>query len=99
MKSTGRWSHTRWTFHTLWTYDRSTAKVVGMSFQASMYEKFVAAGSQAGERLIPQYIGTRPDFDIVIVGSGIGGGVLADALAELDKPLRILVLEAGSFLY
>jgi GMC oxidoreductase len=70
-----------------------------MSFQASMYEKFVAAGSQAGERLFPQYIGIRPDFDIVIVGSGVGGGLLADALAQVDKPLRILVLEAGSFLY
>src|SRR4029453_6168722 len=41
----------------------------------------------------------RPDFDIVIVGSGVGGGLLADALAQVDKPLRILVLEAGSFLY
>jgi choline dehydrogenase-like flavoprotein len=65
-----------------------------------MYENFVAADSQAGERLIPQYIGIRPDFDIVIIGSGVGGGVLADNLAErLGGHARILVLEAGSFLY
>ncbi|HEY5706176.1 MAG TPA: GMC oxidoreductase [Terrimicrobiaceae bacterium] len=71
-----------------------------MSFQASMYENFVAADSQARERLIPHYIGMRTDFDIVIVGSGVGGGVLADDLAErLGDHLRILVLEAGSFLY
>ena len=44
--------------------------------------------------------GPRDDFDIVIVGSGIGGGVLADDLAErVGGQKRILVLEAGSFVY
>jgi hypothetical protein len=50
-----------------------------------MYENFVAADSQAGQRLIRQYMGMRTDFDIVIVGSGVGGGVLADTLASLAK--------------
>ena len=68
-----------------------------MSFEPKMYQGFVAADSPAQQRLIRQYEGTGTNFDIVIVGSGVGGGVLADALA--DKGLRILVLEAGSFLY
>jgi hypothetical protein len=71
-----------------------------MNFQASMYENFIAADSPARERLIRQYMGMRTDFDIVIVGSGVGGGVLADNLADrLGDRLRILILEAGSFLY
>lgn len=41
----------------------------------------------------------RPDvdYDVVIVGSGFGGGVLADALS--DKGRRVLVLEAGSLVH
>ena len=68
-----------------------------MSFEAKMYQGFIAAESPALQRLIRQYEGTGTYFDVVIVGSGVGGGVLADALAE--KGIRILVLEAGSFLY
>src|SRR6188768_1707127 len=51
-------------------------------------------------RPFPQYIGPRTDFDLIIVGSGMGGGVLADDLAErVGGSKRILVLEAGSFVY
>ena len=41
----------------------------------------------------------RPDVehDVVIVGSGFGGGVLADALSDAGRD--VLVLEAGSLLY
>jgi choline dehydrogenase-like flavoprotein len=71
-----------------------------MSFNSSTYINFVSAASAAQERLFLQYLGHRSDFDIIIIGSGIGGGVLADDLAErLGKQKRILVLEAGSFLY
>ena len=71
-----------------------------MSFNSSTYVNFVSAASPAQERLFLQYLGHRSDFDIIIIGSGIGGGVLADDLAErLGKHKRILVLEAGSFLY
>jgi hypothetical protein len=71
-----------------------------MSFDSSQYVNFVSAASPSQERLFLQYIGPRNDFDIAIIGSGIGGGVLADDLAErLGGRKRILVLEAGSFVY
>jgi hypothetical protein len=37
------------------------------------------------------------DYDVVVIGSGFGGGVLADALS--DKGRNVLVLEAGSLIY
>ncbi len=37
------------------------------------------------------------EYDVVIVGSGFGGGVLADALS--DRGRDVLVLEAGSLIY
>jgi hypothetical protein len=71
-----------------------------MSFNSSTYANFVSTSGAAQERLFLQYSGNRNDFDIIIIGSGIGGGVLADDLADrLGKHKRILVLEAGSFIY
>lgn len=73
-----------------------------MTFNAGTYDNFIAAHSPVMQRVSPSYTGAGTEFDIVIVGSGMGGGVLADALADKgnDQPKkRILVLEAGSFLY
>jgi hypothetical protein len=71
-----------------------------MTFTSSTYVNLVSTASTAQERLFLQYIGPRNDFDIIIVGSGIGGGVLGDDLADrLGTQKRILVLEAGSFIY
>jgi choline dehydrogenase-like flavoprotein len=71
-----------------------------MTFNASTYVNFVSESSEAQDRLFLRYIGPRNDFDIIIVGSGIRGGVLADDLADrLGDQKRILVLEAGSFIY
>jgi hypothetical protein len=70
-----------------------------MTFDRFTFPNFVTEDNAARERLFLQYLGPRDDFDIIIVGSGMGGGVLADDLAERagsHKP--ILVLEAGSFL-
>lgn len=71
-----------------------------MTFETDTYHNLVSEETAARERLFLKYIGPRNDFDIIIVGSGIGGGVLADDLGErLGHKRRILVLEAGSFLY
>jgi hypothetical protein len=71
-----------------------------MSFQAGTYANFVADSGAANTKLFPQYSENRSDFDIIIIGSGIGGGILADDLADrLGTSKRILVLEAGSYLY
>lgn len=71
-----------------------------MTFSASTYANFVSGTGASQQRLFLEYMSPRNDFDIIIVGSGVGGGVLADDLADRrgnDK--RILVVEAGSFLY
>jgi hypothetical protein len=45
----------------------------------------------------------RPDpdeskvYDVIIIGSGMGGGILAEAL--VDRGRSVLVLEAGSFIF
>jgi hypothetical protein len=71
-----------------------------MAFSASTYVNLVTQRARAEENLFLRYIGPRNDFDIIIVGSGMGGGVLADALADrFAQSKRILVLEAGSFIY
>ena len=71
-----------------------------MTFTPSTYVNFVSMDTLAQQRLFLQYAGPRDDFDIVVVGSGVGGGILADDLADrLGTHKRILVLEAGSFIY
>src|SRR5918911_776973 len=71
-----------------------------MTFTASTYINMVTQRTRAEENLFLRYIGPRNDFDIIIVGSGVRGGVLADALADrFGQAKRILVLEAGSFIY
>jgi hypothetical protein len=71
-----------------------------MVFSASTYENFVSEKPSSQTRLFAPYQGPRDDFDLIIVGSGFGGGVLADDLAErIGQQKRILVLEAGSYLY
>ena len=71
-----------------------------MAFDRSTYANFVSSSGPAQDRLFLQYMSTRTDFDIIIIGSGMGGGVLADDLADrLGGSKRILVLEAGSFIY
>ena len=69
-----------------------------MPFQHN-YANLVAQQSEAHTRLIRDYDGANPDFDFIVIGSGIGGGILADDLADRDKHKRILVVDAGSFVY
>ncbi|MGG5889794.1 GMC oxidoreductase [Falsiroseomonas sp. HC035] len=70
-----------------------------MTFTPGTFPNFIADLNPVFQRVSPSYTGASGDFDIIIVGSGIGGGVLADALADMQDGRRILVLEAGTFLY
>jgi hypothetical protein len=65
------------------------------------YANLVAEKPQAHTRLIRDYDEPHNrDFDFIIIGSGIGGGILADDLADrLGQSHRILLLDAGSFIY
>jgi len=46
-----------------------------MTFSVGTYQNLVTQPSEAQARLFRQYPrDVRPDFDIVIVGSGFGGG-------------------------
>jgi choline dehydrogenase-like flavoprotein len=72
-----------------------------MTFSASTYGGFVAEDPAARRNLFPTYARdeTTP-FDVAIVGSGMGGGILADALADrFGDTRRILLLEAGPLTY
>ncbi|MFG6104941.1 GMC family oxidoreductase [Leptothoe sp. EHU-05/26/07-4] len=70
-----------------------------MPFQNN-YANLVVEKPQAHTRLIRDYDGTNKDFDFIIIGSGMGGGILADDLADrLGQRHRILILDAGSFVY
>lgn len=70
-----------------------------MPFQNN-YVNLVAEKNQAHTRLIRDYDGANKDFDYIIIGSGIGGGILADDLADRHgQSRRILLLDAGSFIY
>ena len=70
-----------------------------MPFQNN-YGNLVAEKTQAHTRLIRDYDGANRDFDFIVIGSGIGGGLLADDLADrLGQSHRILVLDVGSFIY
>jgi hypothetical protein len=72
-------------------------------FSATTYPKLITQQSSTQARLFPQYGGADNDFDIVIAGSGMGGGILADDLADRfatgGSGTRILLLEAGSYLF
>lgn len=71
-----------------------------MTFKASDFNGFIAEDSEIQARLFTQYLGNRDDFDVIVIGSGMGGGILADDLADrVGNDKRILVLEAGSYLF
>ncbi|QDV42229.1 choline dehydrogenase [Stieleria neptunia] len=69
-----------------------------MPFQ-NEYANLVSQKSEAHTRLIRDYDGPNPDFDYIVIGSGIGGGTVADDLADRKPDKRILVVDVGSFVY
>ncbi|MCA2667310.1 MAG: GMC oxidoreductase [Dolichospermum sp.] len=45
-------------------------------------------------RYVPSNLDTDQEYDVIVIGSGMGGGILADQLSDFG--LSVLVLEAGS---
>jgi hypothetical protein len=48
-----------------------------VEFSASTYRNLVTESPAGRERLIRTYASDRADFDVIIIGSGVGGGVPA----------------------
>ncbi|MCC9601940.1 GMC oxidoreductase [Stieleria sp. JC731] len=69
-----------------------------MPFQGN-YANLVSQHSEAHTRLIRDYDGPSSDFDYIVVGSGMGGGIVSDDLADRNKGKRILTVDSGSFIY
>lgn len=61
------------------------------------FDNLRTADSKIQQDAIPINTSQSTLYDAIIIGSGMGGGVLADALSDLGK--EVLVLEAGSLLY
>lgn len=71
-----------------------------MTFAPHHFQNFIASDNATQVRLFQQYQGFRDDFDVIVIGSGMGGGMLADDLADrVGDGKRILVLEAGSYVF
>src|SRR6266851_1835252 len=54
---------------------------------------------EARDSAVQAVAGRRRDFDVVVIGGGTFGAVIADRLytADVTRSRRILVLEAGPF--
>ena len=61
------------------------------------YDNLRTDDSKLQQDAVPSNTDETIEYDVVVVGSGMGGGILADALSDSGK--RVLVLEAGSLLY
>lgn len=71
-----------------------------MTFHRDTYPGLISQFSETQARSFSQYAGNRNDFDLIVIGSGMGGGIFADEYTDQrGDSKRILVLEAGSYLY
>jgi hypothetical protein len=57
----------------------------------------VTENAQVQRTLFKRNLDEAHEYEVLVVGSGIGGGILADQLADLGAD--VLVLEAGSYLF
>jgi choline dehydrogenase-like flavoprotein len=57
------------------------------------YDNFHIDSTRIAQDGIPGNTQEAIEYDVIVIGSGIGGGILADALS--DSGLKTLVLEAG----
>lgn len=62
----------------------------------SLFDELAQTRNVLADRLFVQE-NIKENYDVVVVGSGMGGGVLANRLADIG--LNVAVLEAGSMLF
>ncbi len=61
------------------------------------YDNFHIDRTRIGQDGIPNNTREDIEYDVIVIGSGIGGGILADALS--DSGIKTLVLEAGGLTF
>jgi hypothetical protein len=68
----------------------------GYDISLTIFDELAQSRSPLMERMFGKER-VKQTFDVIVIGSGMGGGVLADQLADLG--LNVAVLEAGSLLF
>ncbi len=61
------------------------------------YDNFHIDRTRVAQDGIPQNAREDIEYDVIVIGSGVGGGILADALS--DAGVKTLVLEAGGLTF
>ena len=61
------------------------------------YDNFHLDRMKTAQDAVPSNSREDIEYDVIVIGSGVGGGILADALADMG--VRTLVLEAGGLVF
>jgi hypothetical protein len=60
------------------------------------YENLRVREDELQQNLLRVEYSEKEPWDVIVIGSGMGGGILADALSDDPKKPKVLVLEMGS---